>query len=126
MPIDIRLVRAHEFVRVTPTGELDFETSKKAIIEIGSTTAHLVDYVILLDTRQVKVQMSVADLWYLAAEFRNLRETKPSKTAVLCPIENFDNADFFALCSENRGFRVKAFTSFEDAIDWLIGMTPDI
>jgi hypothetical protein len=125
MPVDIRLIHAQDFVRATSEGELDFETSKKALIEIASATAHLVDYEILLDTRQADVQMSVTELWYLAAELSKLRDAFSGKTAVLCPIERFDDAAFFALCSENRGFRIKAFTSFEEAINWLIGMAPD-
>jgi len=125
MPTDIRLIHAQDFVRATSEGELDFETSKKALIEIASATAHLVDYEILLDTRKAHVQMSVTDLWHLSAELSNLRNAFSRKTAVLCPVEHFDDAAFFALCSENRGFRIKAFASFEDAMDWLIGMTPD-
>jgi hypothetical protein len=35
-------------------------------------------------------------------------------------LEQFDYAGFFALCAQNRGFQVSAFTSFEDAIEWLI------
>ena len=125
MPTDIRLILAKDFVRATSEGELDLETSKKALKEIASATAHLVDYEILLDTRKAHVQMSVTDLWYLAAELSNLRNAFRRKTAVLCPVERFDDAAFFALCSENRGFRIKAFTSFEDAMNWLIGMAPD-
>lgn len=125
MPTDIRVIKAKDFVRATPEGKLDFETSKKALIEIASATAHLVDYEILLDTRKAQVQMSVTDLWYLAAELSNLRKPFSRKTAVLCPVERFDDAAFFALCSENRGFRIKAFTSFEDAMNWLIGMALD-
>lgn len=125
MSVDIRLIHAQDFVRATSEGQLDFEMSKKALIEIASATAHLTDYEILLDTRQAYVQMSVTELWYLAAELSKLRDAFSGKTAVLCPVERFDDAAFFALCSENRGFRIKAFTSFEDAINWLIGMAPD-
>lgn len=64
--------------------------------------------------------MSVIDLWYLAAELSNLHKAFSRKTAVLCPLEQFDHAGFFALCAQNRGLQVRAFTSFEDAIEWLI------
>jgi hypothetical protein len=64
--------------------------------------------------------MSIADLWYLAAELSNLGKAFMQKTAVLCPIEKFDQAGFFALCAKNKGYPVNAFTSFEDAIEWLI------
>lgn len=125
MATDIRLILAKDFVRATSEGELDLETSKKILKGIASVTADLVDYEILLDTRKADVKMSVTDLWYLAAELSNLGKAFRRKTAVLCPVERFDDAAFFALCSENRGFRIKAFTSFEDAMNWLIGIAPD-
>lgn len=121
MSTDIRIIHAHDFVRATAEGKLDFETSKKALIEVASATAHLVDYEILLDTRRAHSRMSATDLWYLAAELSKLRESFSRKTAVLCPIEDFDDAAFFELCARNRGLRVRAFTSFEDAINWLSG-----
>lgn len=33
--------------------------------------------------------------------------------------ERFDQARFFALCAENQGFNVQAFTSYEEAMEWL-------
>jgi len=39
---------------------------------------------------------------------------------VLCPLEKFDHSRFFALCAENRGFSIRAFTSYEEAMEWLI------
>jgi hypothetical protein len=64
--------------------------------------------------------MSVFDLWYLSAELSNLRKPFSGKTAILCPAERFDQAAFFALCAQNRDFKVRAFTSFEGAVEWLI------
>jgi len=123
MPTDIRIINGHDFIRVTAEGKLDFETSKKALLEVASATANLVDYDILLDTRKADVQMSVTNLWYLAAELSNLRKAFSRKTAVLCPVERFDDAAFFTLCSQNRGFRIEAFNSFENALNWLMGTT---
>jgi hypothetical protein len=119
MPTDIRVVLARDFIRATADGELDFESSKKALTEVASAASHLVTYEILLDTRKTQARTSVADLWYLAAELSSLGTTFCRRTAVLCPIEHFDNAAFFETCAQNRGFRVKAFASFEEAMDWL-------
>jgi hypothetical protein len=120
MPRDIRVIHGSDFVRATVDGELDFEASTKGLTEVASAASHLVNYEILLDTRKTQSRMSVADLWYLAAELSRLGEAFHRKTAVLCPAEHFDNAAFFETCAQNRGFRVRAFTSFEDAIDWLM------
>ena len=66
----------------------------------------------------------MSDLWYLAAQLSKVDETFSRKTAVLCPRERFDKAAFFALCAQNRGFPVRAFTSFEDAIAWPVAAGP--
>ena len=42
-------------------------------------------------------------------------------TAVLCPMERFDRARFFALLADSKGFDVEAFTSYEEAMSWLSG-----
>ena len=119
MPKDIRVIHARDVVIATAEGVLDFETSKKALREIAS-----VDSEILLNTRQADVRVSIGGLWNLAAEFSNARNTSSRKTAVLCPVEQFDKAAFFALCSRTRGVRVKAFTAFKDAVSWLSGKAP--
>ena len=122
MPTDVRIIHAHDFIKATPEGQLDLAKSKKLLIEIASASAPLGEYEIVLDTRKAQSEMSATDLWYLAAELGNLREpfSRPVKTAILCPLIRFDLTEFFALCAQNRGFNVKAFTALEDAIEWLI------
>jgi hypothetical protein len=120
MPTNIRVIHAGDFIRATPEGELDLEKSKELLLGVASTAASLADYEILLDMRKAQGKMSLTDMWYLAAELSEHREAFSRRTAVLCPLERFDLAGFFALCAENRGFRVGAFTSYEDAMEWLI------
>jgi len=85
----------------------------------------LVDHEVILDTRKTQSSMSVADLWYLAVELGNRRKAFSRKTAILCPLAQFDHPGFFALCARNRALQVRAFASFEDAIEWLTLDGPD-
>jgi len=117
---DVRVIHANDFIRAKEAGLIDFEKSKKLLIEVAEVAASLVDYEIILDTRKTQGELSVSDLWQLAAELSNLGLVFYRKTAVLCPLERFDHAKFFELCAQNRGFGVMAFTSFEDAMEWLI------
>jgi len=119
MPTNVRIIHAHDFIKTTPEGQLNLERSKKELVEVASASAPLVDYGIILDTRKAEVAMSVTELWLLAAELTKFRKAFSRNTAVLCPLEKFDYAEFFALCAKNRGLQVRAFTSFEDAIEWL-------
>jgi hypothetical protein len=123
MPATIRIIHAHDFIKANSNGQLDLEASKQLLTELASAVAALVDYGVLLDTRKSHSELSVTDLWYLVAELSNhFREafSRSYKTAVLCPLERFDHAEFFALCAKNRGFNVRAFTSVEDAHEWLL------
>jgi len=127
MPINIRIIHAHEFIKATPEGPLDLEKAKNMLVEIASAAAPLADYEIILDFRKTQAAMSTTDLWFLATELCDLRNAfSRRKTAVLCPIEQFDQAGFFALCAQNRGFRVRAFNSYEDAIEWLVATGPEV
>jgi hypothetical protein len=119
MPTNIRIIHAHDFIKATPEGRLDFEDSKKMLMEIASASAHLADYEIILDTRKAESVMSVDQLWFLAAELTRFRKGFPRKVAVLCPLERFEHAEFFALSARDRGFEIRAFTTLDDATEWL-------
>jgi hypothetical protein len=57
----------------------------------------------------------------LADRLARHRHAFSGKTAVLCPMERFDRAHFFALLADSKGLDVEAFTSYEEAIAWLSG-----
>ena len=123
MPTNIRVIHAHSFIRATPEGTLDFEKTREIVLEIASTSLNMDDYDVILDSRKAQSILSVKELWHLATSLGStFRQdfSLPQKTAVICPIERFNHAEFFALCAQNRGFNVGAFTSFEDAYEWLI------
>jgi hypothetical protein len=125
MPTNIRIIHARDFILATPKGKLDREEAKKVLMDVASTSASSAEYEILLDIRKAELEVSATDLWYLVADLGNLRKAFSRKTAVLCPVARFDRAEFFTLCAQNRGFHVRAFTSFENAIKWLVAKGPD-
>jgi hypothetical protein len=49
-----------------------------------------------------------------------LKASRPSRRAPASARSKFDRSRFFALCAENRGFNIQAFTSYEEAMEWLI------
>lgn len=120
MSANIQIIHAHEIIKAIPEGKLDFEETKKLLKNVALASYPLVAYEIILDTRKASSILSITDIWFLVEELSKFRKTFTEKIAVLCPFEEFDKASFFALCSKNRGFQVNAFTSYEEAIDWLI------
>ena len=119
MPTKLIIIHANDLIRATAHGTLEFEETKKMLLEIALAAGPLTDYEILLDTRSVGSHLSTADIWHLAAELANLGAVFNRKTAVLCPPERVDDADFLAMCAQNRGVNVRRFLSFEDAMTWL-------
>src|SRR5258706_16348560 len=94
---NITIIQAGDFVRATAEGSFDFEKSKKLLMEVAVASAPLSDYGIILDGRKAQSEMSINDLYSLAVELSNWRKAFSRKTAVLCPLERFDAAGFFAL-----------------------------
>lgn len=117
----IKIIHAHEFIKATPKGELDLKETKEVLCAIALASVPLDNYEIILDIRKAHAEMSVGDLYYLAAELCKFYEAFSKKMAVICPLNEFDHTEFFALCAQNRGFQVSAFTSLGDAMEWLIG-----
>ena len=91
---DIRIIRAHDFIKATMEGELNRENMKKLLMEITSASSSLGDYDIILDTRKAQSAMSSSDLWALASELSKLGKAFSRKTAVICPRERFDRVGF--------------------------------
>ena len=126
MSTRIRIIEANDFIKATSEGSLDLEESKRQLRAIAVTIDPVVDYDAMVDTRQARSSLSLADLWHLAAELNNLRKTFSRKMAVLCSPEQFDHDGFCALDSRNSGLPVQTFTSFEGATKWLTSEGPDV
>ena len=120
MPTQVRIIRATEFLIVTATGEIDFERSQRLLGKVASAWTAPGPHETLLDMRETHSALSATDVWNLAVGLSRHATPFHGKMAVLCRANAGGQADFFALCAQNRGFPVRAFSSFEDAIDWLV------
>ena len=120
MPANVKVIQATEFIRATPEGHANIERAEELLKEIANAGAGLEDFHVLVDTRHVTGALTAAELWYLADKLVHYRRTFANKTAILCPVEKFDHSRFFALCAENKGFNVEAFTDYEHAMEWLL------
>jgi hypothetical protein len=121
VPANVKVIQAHEFVRARPGGVLNLEASERLLLDIAKTAEGLDPIEILIDTREAEGQLGAADLWFLADRLGRHRHAFSGKTAVLCPLDRFDRARFFALLAASKGFDVEAFTSYEKAMEWLSG-----
>ena len=118
--LKLQIIKVGDFIKSTPTGDLDMNASELGLKEIAGNCTDLRDYNILIDLREVKSLLSSPDIYELSSKLAKYGETFRRKTAVLARAdEDFDQAKFFENIAQNQGFNVKAFTVFEDAIIWL-------
>jgi hypothetical protein len=121
VPTNVKVIHASDFIRARPEGPAYLEDAEQLLRDIAAAGAGLADFEVLVDTRRVTGSLSATDLWTLAEKLVRFRNDFARRTAVLCPLEKFDHSRFFALCAENRGFNICVFTSYEEAMEWLIG-----
>ena len=120
MPTNVKIIHASDFIRARPEGPAQLEHAEQMLKDIAAAGAGLDQFEVLVDTRRVVGSLSATDLWTLAEKLARFRPSFARRIAILCPLEKFDHSRFFALCAENRGFNIQAFTSYEEAMEWLI------
>ena len=120
MNLNIQLVRQADFIRTTPTGELDMNSTKELLRTLAAAGSTGDDKPMLVDIRKTSSILKKVDVFELASSLIVYGKTFRRKTAILArDDDSFDRANFFELVAKNRGYNVNAFTSFEDAIIWL-------
>jgi hypothetical protein len=120
MAANVKVIRARDFVRAQPDGHANLEHAEQLLKDIALAGEGLEAFDVLVDTREVAGGLSATELWRLAERLVRFRKTFAHRTAIICPIEKFDHTRFFALCAENHGFNIQAFSSYEEAMEWLL------
>ena len=119
MPIDLQIIRAHEFIRLDAHGHLDFEGSR-AVFKVLSQTCQKRGLTrAMLDVRNMHASLTPTELGMLVGDFCDLGFSRKQRLALLHSQEQDYRANLFALISHSRGWTVEAFDSFEKALDWL-------
>lgn len=119
--VEYTVININEFLKIKPTGEFDRQETLKVLNELSELIATSDDSKILFDVRQAfpSLPLTIFDIYEFVDELVKGRTTFHNKIAVLTRGDyQFDNAKFFELCAKNRGFKVKAFTDFEEAVEW--------
>jgi len=124
MDLNIRIIHARDFLKTTPTLEVDLETSKQFFLELARENSAPRQYDLLIDLRYTIGHLSFSDTVEVVKVVIEHRDSFRSKVAILTtPGVKFENAQFAALYANNRGFQVAAFTNFEETMNWLMSST---
>src|SRR5262245_3274240 len=123
MPLELQIIRASEFVRLGARGHLNFTGSKAALAELAQACRKRGVDRALLDLRELPVApkplFTPAQLAALVSTFREAGFARQQRLAVLYRSDPHHGARLFAFISRMRGWQVRAFGEFEEALFWL-------
>jgi hypothetical protein len=119
----IKVIKAGEFIRARADGRADMAKAEALLKAIATAGEGIEGFHVLVDTRRVTrgTALTASELWQLADQLVHDRKTFAHKTAIVCPQERFGRSAFFALVAQNKGFNIRVFTGYGDAMDWLLG-----
>ncbi len=127
MTSEVKIYKIKDFIRKTPTGEIDLEQSIQIIHELAVAASFHADHNILIDMRKTTVaeQNTFSAVLRLALEMAKYKSVFRGKIATVVPSDEkrLSIAKQFKASLDMHGFTYEVFTSFEDAIDWLSDIT---
>jgi hypothetical protein len=115
--VDVRIVHPRDFLAATASGEFDLEEGRAALAKIADAPPPGMN--ILIDARNLKGKGTLPQLFELARELQRLGAYQERKTAILADPAQFEDARFLSMSARGMGVNVYAFSSFEDAFEWL-------
>ena len=126
--MELQIIRAQEFIRLGARGQFDLKASKSVLAALAGACCKRGINQALLDVRAlhpgIKPVFSPDDLVSLVSTFREIGFTSQQRLAVLYSFDPHQRASMFASIARLRGWRVKAFDNFEEAVVWLSGAAP--
>ncbi len=124
MDLNVRIIHHKDFLKMTPSGEIDLDKSKQLLLSIASVNKPPNKYDVLVDFRDTTPQLTIVGITKLVDVMINNRTSFRYKLAILTPQgRGLELAKFMEVYAQNRGFQVAAFDNFEEAMLWLSTIT---
>lgn len=125
MPLELQVIRANEFLRLDAQEHLDFAASRKTLQDLAQACRKRGLDRALLDLRALPVPekplFTPTQLAALVDTFRESGFGRHQRLAILYRIDLHGGARLFAFIGRIRGWQVRAFGEFEEALLWLSG-----
>jgi hypothetical protein len=117
--VNVRVVRARDFMRTTVSGDLDFERSRR-LLHAALRANPACAYDLLLDLRGAQDVMTYRQLHDLVQDVKREAPSFRQRVAILERWgPDLEKAQFFEADARHEGYDVRAFHRFEEAIDWI-------
>jgi hypothetical protein len=123
MPLELQIIRAHEFIRLGAQGHFDLAASKMALAELAHACRKRGIDQAMMDLRALrpgpKPVFTPADVAALVSTFQEVGFTQKQQLAVVYHSDPHQRARLFAFLSTMHGWSVRAFSDFAEALTWL-------
>lgn len=119
MPVDLEIIRASEFLRMGSHGEFDLAASCALLAKLARACRLRGIHRALIDVRQSRAPLTPTEIAALVNAFHEIGFTRDLRLAILHSGDPSHRARTFAFLSRMRGWMVRAFGDFEEAIYWL-------
>jgi hypothetical protein len=123
MPLELQLIRASEFIRLSTDGCLDLQTSQLALAKIANACHKRGIARAMLDLRGVRPRAAPVftplDLVALVDAFWDIEFAPQQRVAVLYITDPHRRVKLFSFICRMHGWQVRGFGDFEAAMVWL-------
>src|ERR1700744_2547897 len=119
MPIELEIIRAAEFVRMGTEGQFDLAASCAVLAKLAAACKRRGIHRALVDVRNSVANLTPAELAALGDVLPEIGLPSDQRIAILHAEERSQRPRMFAFISRMKGWKVDAFTKFEDAMCWL-------
>lgn len=117
--IDVRIVHTSDFIKTTPVGDIDLDTSRKMLFKLAREQVGECCH-ILIDMRSSTMHASYKEIYDLVQAMKEHKDLFQKKIALLDRYdEHFEQTQFFEASAQHVGLQVRAFIDFEEAFRWL-------
>ena len=121
MPVELEIIRAAEFIRFGGQGQFDLVASCAALAALAEACKMRGINRALIDGRNARAELSANELAALVNVFCDIGFARNLRLATLHAAERYQRARLFAFISRMKGWNVRAFGDFEQAMYWLSG-----
>jgi hypothetical protein len=128
MPWTVEYNAAEGIVQLIAKGAVFNDDARAQAAEvIGLVKKHNADFV-LADYSEVKLEVSLANLYWLPEYYTELGAPQHIRAALVLPPQSaeLEAYQFFQVACKNAGYNVKLFDSTSSALGWLHQFRPDI
>lgn len=119
MPMNLQIIRANEFIRFGPQGKLNLASSRQALAELAQACRRRRISRALIDAREARSDLTPNDIASLVRAFDAIGFTRDQRLAILHVASQTYRARVFTLFANLRGWKVRSFGDFEQALEWL-------